>query len=163
MYRRELGAENLDVATGATSLAYWLIDAGAYTEAGELLEESLAIRRKALGENAPQVASTLTVQANLLLARRRFQEARQVAAQARSIFATSLPEDHWQVAMAMNAEGAALAGLGDYEKAEPLLLASLPRLSGSPVPGLVNRGTVRLADLYTAWGRPDQAIKYTSK
>ncbi len=162
MYRRELGAENPDVATGATSLAYWLIDAGAYTEAGELLEESLAIRRKALGENSPQVASTLTVQANLLLARRRFKEARQVAAQARSILATSLPEDHWQVAMAMNAEGAALSGLGDYEKAEPLLLGSLPRLSGSPVPGLVNRGRVRLADLYTAWGRLDQASKYAS-
>jgi tetratricopeptide (TPR) repeat protein len=160
MNRRELGADHPNVAANAASLAYWLIDAGAYAEAGQLLEESLAIRHKVLGENHPQVASTLTVKANLLLATRHYEAARQAASEARRILSLSLPKEHWQVAMAMNVEGAALAGLGDYQNAEPLLLGSLERLSGSPIPNLDQVGRERLAKLYTAWGRPEQASKY---
>jgi hypothetical protein len=62
--------------------------------------------------------------------------------------------------MAQNAEGAALAGLGDYQNAESLLLSSLPRLGGSPLPGLEKTGRERLARLYTAWGKPDKASQY---
>jgi eukaryotic-like serine/threonine-protein kinase len=124
------------------------------------VEESLEIRRKMPGEDSPQYAGTLTVEANLLLAQRRYAEARKVAAQARSILAATLPADHWQLAMAMNAEGAALLGLGNYDKAESLLLESLPRLEGSPLPGLANTGRARLARLYTEWGKPEKAGQY---
>ncbi len=62
--------------------------------------------------------------------------------------------------MASNAEGAALTGLGDYTDAETLLLASLPGLSGSPIPGLAKTGRIRLASLYTRWGKPDKASQY---
>jgi tetratricopeptide (TPR) repeat protein len=160
MNRRELLADHPTIAGGAAALAYWLIDERGYAEAERLVQESLAIRRKKFGENSPQVAGTLTVEANLLLAQRRYAQARQVAAQARDIFSATLPEEHWQVAMAMNAEGAALTGLGKYEKAEALLLTSLPRLVGSPLPGLEKTGRMRLARLYTAWGKPDKAGKY---
>jgi tetratricopeptide (TPR) repeat protein len=124
------------------------------------VEEGLVIRRKAFGDESPQVAGTLTVKANLLLALRRYDEARQVAAQARRILEASLPADHWQVAMAVNAEGAALAGLGEYKNAESLLLASLPKLVGSPLPGIEKTGRARLASLYTRWGKPDKAGEY---
>ena len=160
MNRRELGAGHPNVADVAVNLAYWLIDAGEYAEAEQLLDESLRIRTKVLGKDHPQVASTLTVKATLLLATRRFEEARQAAAEAGRILALSLPEDHWQVAMAMNAQGAALTGLGDYRDAEPLLLASLPRLSGSPIPDLAQVGRMRLHQLYASWGKPGLAIKY---
>jgi tetratricopeptide (TPR) repeat protein len=160
MNRREETPNLPTIAGGATALAYWLIDVRGYDEAERLVQESLAIRRKTLGENSPQVAGTLTVEANLLLAQRRYAEARKVAAQARSMLAAALPEDHWQVAMAMNAEGAALAGLGNYDKAESLLLESLPRLAGSPLPGLEKTGRSRLARLYTEWGKPEKAGQY---
>ena len=160
MNRRELDPRHPNVASGATALAYWLIDAGKLSEAEKLLEESLAIRREAFGEDSSQLAGTLTVQANLLLAMRRFQEGRDVAARARRILETSLSEEHWQAAMAMNAEGAALVGMRDYENAEPLLLASLPRLDESPLPGLANTGRTRLAGLYTDWGKPEKASQY---
>ena len=62
--------------------------------------------------------------------------------------------------MAKNAQGAALAGLGRYPEAEKLLLASLPALAGSPISDLPARGRARLADLYTAWGKPEKAAKY---
>ena len=45
-----------------------------YDEAEKLLDEALAIRRKALGNDHPQVASTLTVKANLLVARKQYAE-----------------------------------------------------------------------------------------
>jgi tetratricopeptide (TPR) repeat protein len=160
MSRLELGAEHPDVAGGATNLANWLIAAGEYEEASQLLDEALAIRRKVLGSEHPQVASTLSVQANLLVARGSHPEALQAATEALVILALRLPDDHWQVAMAKNAQGAALTGLGQYPEAEKLLLASQPALAGSPIPDLPERGRARLADLYTAWGKPKEAAKY---
>jgi hypothetical protein len=62
--------------------------------------------------------------------------------------------------MAKNAEGAALVGLKDYRNAEPLLVGSLGALSGAPIPDLPQRGRIRLAELYTAWGKPGEASKY---
>ncbi len=160
MSRRELGAGHPDVASAAANLAYWLIGAREYDEAGRLVEESLAIRRKVFGDSDLQVASSLTVKANLLLATRHFEQARQAATESQRILALSLPADHWQVAMAKNAEGAALVGLKDYRNAEPLLVGSLGALSGAPIPDLPQRGRIRLAELYTAWGKPGEASKY---
>jgi tetratricopeptide (TPR) repeat protein len=160
MNRRELPADHNTTASVATGLANLLIGERGYAEAERLVEESLAIRRRTLGDESPQVGGSLTVKANLLVARRQFAEAREVAAQARRILEAKLPNDHWQVAMAQNAEGAALAGLGDYKDAESLLLSSMPRLGGSPLPGLEKTGRERLARLYTAWGKPDKASQY---
>jgi tetratricopeptide (TPR) repeat protein len=160
MNRRELPADHPTIASVATGLANLLIGERGYAEAGRLVEESLDIRRRTLGNESPQVGGSLTVKANLLVARRQFAEARQVAAQARRILEANLPKDHWQVAMAQNAEGAALAGLGQYENAEALLLSSLPNLGGSPLPGLEKTGRARLTTLYTHWGKPDRAGQY---
>ena len=160
MNRRELPADHNTTASVATGLANLLIGERGYAEAERLVDESLGIRRRTLGDESPQVGGSLTVKANLLVARRQFAEARQVAAQARRILEAKLPNDHWQVAMAQNAEGAALAGLGDYKDAESLLLSSMPRLGGSPLPGLEKTGRERLARLYTAWGKPDKASQY---
>ena len=160
MRRRTLGPAHPDVAAAASSLAYWLTETGQYDEAERLLNESLAIRRTALGPEHPQVAGTLTVQANLLLARHHYEEARAVAVEAQRILKLSLPDDSWQVAAALNTEGAALTKLGDFARAEPLLLGSLAGLEGSPIPDLPARGRRRLHDLYIAWRRPDEAAKY---
>ena len=121
------------------------------------------MRRKALGPEHPQVAGTLTVKANLLLATGRYREARELAAEARRILLLSLPKDAWQVAAAVNTEGAALTQLKDYPGAERLLLESLAGLGKAPIPNLEDRGRERLADLYTAWGKKDEARKYFRK
>lgn len=160
MNRRELGNEHPTVAGGAASLGYWLIAEGRLDEAGRLLDESLAIRRRAFGDGHVQVARTLTLYANLLLARGDYAGARDAAAAARKVLASNLAPTHWQVAMAENAEGAALAGLRQYTAAEALLLDSLPRLAGAPIPDLQARGRERLARLYAAWGRPADAARY---
>jgi tetratricopeptide (TPR) repeat protein len=159
MSRKVLGPEHPEVAARGTGLAYWLLAEGRYDEAGALVDESLAIRRKALGPEHPQVAGTLTVKANLLLATRHYEEARATAVEAQRILLLSLPQDSWQVSAAMNIEGAALGKLGRFGEAEKLLVASLPGLKQSPIPDLAAAGRRRLVELYTAWGRPEQASK----
>ena len=154
------GTEHPATAGTATSLGYWLIDEAGYDEAERLLLESFATRQKLLGNEHPQTAGTLTVLANLMLATERFEDSLAVATQAREIQENNLPEGHWQIAAAKNAEGAALAGIGDFERAEPLLLSSLPDLERAPIPNLAEEGRKRLADLYVAWGRPGEAAKY---
>ena len=162
MRRELLGPEHPDIAGGDTSLAYWLTSTGDYADAGMLLDEALAIRRKALGAEHPRVGATLATQANLFVAEGRYQDALDTANEAIRILRINLPDDHWQVAMAKNVEGAALAGLGRYAQAEKLLLQSLPSLAGSPIHDLPARGRARLAELYAAWGKPEESAKYAS-
>lgn len=160
MSTRELGPDHPDVAGAAANLAYWLISIRNFPEAEELLDMSLEKRRKLLGKEHPQVASTLTVQAKLRVAQHRYAEALDLAAEARRILILTLPADHWQVAMAENEQGAALTGLRQFARAEQMLLASLPALEGAPISDLSLGGRQRLAVLYRAWGRPDEASKY---
>ena len=70
--------------------------------------------------------------------------------------------DHWRTANAASAEGAALAGLGQYAAAETLLLDSYAKLGedSGALPIVVADTTRRLADLYSAWGKSDEAARY---
>jgi len=80
--------------------------------------------------------------------------------EARRILKLSMPDDSWQAAAARNVEGTALAKLGEYARAEPLLLGSLAPLADAPIPGLEDRARARVHDLYVAWGRPAEAARY---
>jgi tetratricopeptide (TPR) repeat protein len=160
MQRELLGNEHPDVAGGAASLAYWLVDTRDLDEAERLVNESLSTRRKMLGPDHPSVATTLAVRANVLLARGRFQEAVADAVEAERILAPKYDASKWQMAMAMNVHGAALAGLRRYPEAEKLLLDSLQGLAGAPMPGAAEKGRSRLAALYSSWAKPEQAGQY---
>jgi exopolyphosphatase/pppGpp-phosphohydrolase len=109
------------------------------------------------------VANTLVVKANLMLAQERFGDALALADEARDTLLMSLSNDHWSVAAAESAAGAALAGLGSYADAESLLLRSLEPLEQAPIPGMVEKNKERLANLYTAWGKPGKARQYASR
>jgi tetratricopeptide (TPR) repeat protein len=160
MMRAELGPDHPSVAGAASSLAFWLTDAGDYTDAEQLVDESLAIRKAALGDQHPQVGSTLMVKANLRLAEGRPEEALQLAEESRRILAAGLPADHWLLAAAASVEGAALARLGRYADAEPLLIGSLGPLENAPIADLPKRAQAWIVDMYAAWGKPELAAKF---
>jgi tetratricopeptide (TPR) repeat protein len=160
MRRDLLGNEHPDVAGAAASLAYWLADAGSLDEAEALVNESLATRRRMLGEDHPSVGTTLTVRANVALARGNHAAATADAAEAERILSPQFEASQWQLAMAMNAHGAALARLGKFPESEKLLLGSLQGLSGAPMPGATTKGRQRLAELYTSWGKTELAKQY---
>jgi hypothetical protein len=104
----------------------------------------------------------MIVLADLLASTGRFEEALDVAREAKGILLENVPEDHWRVAAAKNVEGHALAGLGRFEEAEALMLASIEGLRQSPMPGLAEEGRRRMRQLYLEWGRPEEAAKFAS-
>lgn len=158
--RKLLREDHPQIADGAAMLAYWSMQLGDYEQAERLLDECLAIREKTLGATHPDVAGALTLKAGVQLATLSFEKARQTAREARQILEASLPGDHWRVAAAANAEGAALAGLGQFQEAEHLLLSSDRLLTDAPMPGVSRQSRQRLAALYSAWGKKEQAQKY---
>lgn len=162
MRRNVLGPEHPAVAGSATSLGFWLMLEGRYAEAERLLDEGLAIRRDVLGEDHPETAGTMTVSANLLIETGRYSLGLELARKAEQILTGSLPAGHWRIAAARSIEGAALAGIGEFAEAEPLLLTSLEALENAPIPRLAEDGRRRIAQLYTAWGRPEKARQYAS-
>jgi hypothetical protein len=96
----------------------------------------------------------------VLLARRQYAAAAADAAEAERILAPNYDASQWRMAMAMNAQGAALSGLRRFPEAEVLLLKSLGGLSSSPMQGAEAKGRQRLAALYTSWGKPARASEY---
>ena len=73
-----------------------------------------------------------------------------------------MPPDHWRTASAEAAEGAALAGLRQFDEAEQLLLASNEVLhkDKAAVHIYVTNSSRWLAKLYQAMGQPEKARKY---
>ena len=137
----------------ATNLGFWLTEEAEYDEAAQLLDKGLAIRQAVFGESHPQVASTLSIKANLLRAVHDVAGAREAANRARTILAENLSEDHWRVAMAASTEGAALTELGRYQDAETLLARSAEILKGGGAATelLARQSQERLERLHAVW------------
>lgn len=73
-----------------------------------------------------------------------------------------LAEDHWAIAEARSLLGAAAAGQRRFEEAEELLLRANAAMTDNPhTPAFaLSASRERLAQLFEAWGRPDQARKW---
>jgi len=162
IYRRTVGGEHPYVAQGMTNLAMWFMEGGDYASAEPLLRESIELRGKSLGDEHADVAGGMTLLANVLIESKRYEEANLMAAEARIIFVNALGKDHWRTAGAASAEGAALAGLGKFVAAETLLLQSFDVLTqdSGALPLHVTNTTGRLAELYLAWGKAEEAARY---
>jgi hypothetical protein len=69
------------------------------------------------------------VLATLQVAQHHYAEALESARSAADTYSEALSPTHWRTAVSMSAEGAALAGLGRYAEAGPLLTQSAAILS----------------------------------
>jgi tetratricopeptide (TPR) repeat protein len=160
LQREIFDPDHPDVARSALNLGMWLTTSGEYSESESLLAEGIEIRRAVFGDDHPRVAVGRVAMADLFVTTDRFNEALELTRIAKASMLESLPEDHWLVAYALSAEGAALAALGAYDEAEPLLLASFGPLEFAPIPGALARHRLRLGDLYIDWGKPGEAAQY---
>ena len=156
MSRATLGPEHPDVGARASSLGYMLIEAGEYAEAEALLDEAIAIRRKALGDKHPNVGTSIALKALLKLLSGRDQQAYALAEESRQLTTEGLPAGAWQIALALDVEGAALMRMGRYAEAEPLMLASQRDLAKAPLPFLASKSKLRLIELYHRWDKPEE-------
>ncbi|MGB5248436.1 MAG: tetratricopeptide repeat protein [Gammaproteobacteria bacterium] len=163
IYRQAYGEEHPDIATTLNNLGVILDEQGQTEESIETLEQALAMRSRMLEPGHPSTAISQAALAKVLLGRGDYERARELASEARQAFETAVGPDHWRTAAAGGTEGAALAGLERYPEAESRLLASYAVLSENPVvqPSYVKSTLGWLVDLYRAWGRPQDAARYS--
>ncbi|MEM7584841.1 MAG: tetratricopeptide repeat protein, partial [Acidobacteriota bacterium] len=107
------------------------------------------------------VAITAVNLASLLNERKLLDEAPALARQALENLRKSKP-GHWRIAHAESVLGGSLAAVGDYARAEALLLRSYPiRKASHDACSRYNRDAMqRLVQLYETWGKPEVAQSY---
>ncbi len=112
-----------DAATLAASLNAWAVlrqDRGDYDEAERLHLEALAIRRKALGDAHPDVATSLSNLAAGLDAKGAYDKAEGLHREALAIRRKALGDAHPHVATSLSNLAAVLHDKGAYDEAEGL-------------------------------------------
>ncbi len=153
-----------DIAYGMQNLAGWLVEAGDYEAAEPLLREALEMNQTLFDSDHPDIAITQTGMAILLLRTGRAAAALEMAQAAHESLAESYAPDHWRTLWALSTRGASLTQLSRYVEAEPLLLESYEGLRNNTGARPVHVETTRryLAELYTAWGRPEESARYSA-
>ena len=155
MRRKFLGNEHIDAAVSLFDLGMLLHDTQRYAEAEQVLREALAIRRKLLGDENMYTIRTTAMLGQLLRDAGELNEAEALLRDTVEKSRVALGDGHRFVGSARYELGACLTALGRYDEAERELLEAL-RIVNEP--GVVL--TVdRLAALYEAWGRPEEAIQ----
>src|SRR5688572_6823992 len=164
-YTLALGADHPAVARSKNNLAMWMMEASDFTAAENLLRDALDVRIKRLGPEHADVAGTMTLLAGVLIETKRYDEALKLSADAHAMYLKSLGREHWRTASAASAEGAARAGLAQFQQAEPLLVQSHTVLHGGTgaLTYFLKSSDRWLGRLYQSTGRPEKAAKYLAQ
>ena len=132
---------------------------GKYAQAITLAERVLAIRKKALGNNHLDVATSLNSLAGLYTKQGKYSEAEPMYEQALSMRKRLLGEQHPDVAQSLNNLAGLYESQGRYSEAEPLYKQALSmnkRLLGEQHPDVAT-SLNDLALLYSSQGRYSEA------
>ena len=119
------GAAWQRVATDLHNLSVTLWRRGEYGKALPLAEEALALRRRLLGEEHTDVASTLLVLASILSASGEYDRAEQIYRECLAMRRKLLGDGHPHVAITLNNLGLLLQARGRLEEAEQSLREAL--------------------------------------
>jgi serine/threonine protein kinase/tetratricopeptide (TPR) repeat protein len=161
MARRVLGVEHPLFPNTLMSLAKLLRAKGDLRSAELLYLEALAIQRRTLPAGHPRVAFAKRGLGQVLLDEHRPGEAEPLVREALTILQRGSVATEHEIAQTQSLLGACLTALGRYAEAEPLLrgsYATLQRVRGKQDDRYTQEARVRLAALYEAWGRPEQAV-----
>jgi CHAT domain-containing protein len=132
---------------------------GRYSEAEPLLKQALAVRKRALGETHPDVATSLNSLALLYHSQGRYSEAEPLYKQALALKIRALGEAHPDVATSLNNLAGLYDSQGRYSEAEPLFKQALElrkRALGETHPDVAT-SLNNLAGLYRNQGRYSEA------
>ncbi|MGH9752026.1 MAG: tetratricopeptide repeat protein, partial [Blastocatellia bacterium] len=162
MRRKLLGPDHHEVAWSMSNLAAWLHRKGRLEEAERLHREALAIRSQWLGKDQSETIHTLGALASILRDKGDCRAALPLFEEAISRGTALLGPDHLDVAGDKSASGPCLTRLGRYREAEERLQAAYARLQAAlgQQHWQTKLSIRRLAELYEAWGKPDQAKPY---
>ena len=132
------------------------------------MRDVLTRRRKAVQPDSPILAEDLVALGRNLLSQSRWSEAEPLLREALAIREKATPDD-WPRYDEMSMLGGALLGQGRHAEAEPMIVA---RLRGDEGPrdadhvtdrSRLREAAERIARLYEAWDRPDQAAAWKAR
>lgn len=162
IYSQNLGLEHTKVAAVESSLGQLLHSQGRLTEARKHLQRVLNLRRRLLGEEHSQVAGSERNLAALLLDQGETAAAGELLESALATLRNTTPVDPSAIAETEGVWGSYLAALGRFSEAEPYVLTSyetLRQVKGGQHAG-ARDAAGRVAELYEAWGRGDEAARF---
>jgi CHAT domain-containing protein/Tfp pilus assembly protein PilF len=117
--------DKLAEAEKLTQQVIQLYQQGKYNEAIPLAEQALAIRKKVLGDNHPDTATSLNNLAELYRVQGRYSEAEPLYKQALAIIKQQLGDNHPSTATSLNNLAFLYQSQGRYSEAEPLYKQAL--------------------------------------
>jgi len=162
IYRKFYSSANLQLGDNLRLQALAFFSAGKHSEAEVRIDETLKIYRAATSQQFINYATALMVQGLIYSQTSRTDEAEKLLREAVRIRAENMPETHFLRATANGALGEFLTAQKRFPEAEPFLLASYESLKKSQAANSprASRARQRLANLYEAWNKPDQAAPY---
>lgn len=162
IYRDVLGDSNTNVGFIQTSLGWLYLLKGDYTRAEDEARKALDLLRKYLGPEHPLAANSDVTLGLTLTREGKAGEGEPYLREALAIRRKILPPDSFMIPNTESAIGECLTAQKRYVEAEPLLTNSYNALKSKL--GEKDARTVdarhRLAKLYDAWGKPDQALLF---
>jgi serine/threonine-protein kinase len=160
--RRTLGNEHPAVAISLYNLGSLMIGKKDFDQAEPLLLEAQALWKKVLPEKHSSHATVLVAIGKVQMGKQNLKEAEEMFRQAIEMRVQTLRPDHPNIASAKGALGECLTLQNRFQEAEPLLLESYNAILtkyGKDHPDVDEAGS-RLISLYTAWGKPTEAVRY---
>ena len=155
----EYGLESESAVLLLGRAGYYYESQGRYSEAEPLFVEVLGLCKRLLGDEHPEVASSLNNLAFLYESQGRYSEAEPLFVEALGLCKRLLGDEHPNVARSLNNLAALYHSQGRYSEAEPLyveVLGLYKRLLGDEHPEVVG-SLNNLAVLYYSQGRYSEA------
>ena len=143
-------------------VGYYLVDQGRYGEAEPYYQQSLEMYRKLLGDEHPDVATSLNNLAGLYESQGKYEEAEPYYQQSLEMRRKLLGNEHPHVATSLNNLAGLYESQGKYEEAEPYYQQSLEmrrKLLGNEHPSVAT-SLQGLAVLYKSQGKYEEAEPY---
>jgi tetratricopeptide (TPR) repeat protein/tRNA A-37 threonylcarbamoyl transferase component Bud32 len=162
MRRAVLGDDSPQVARGLTNLGAVYRITGQFERAEETLRDAVARMERAYGPDHVDVASAHRSLGLTLWSLKKADEAEAELRTAHRIAEAAYEEGTLGLAGYQNYLGRVLGHMGKYTEAEALLIASYDaHVAAHGADSEITAGAAAgLAELYEAWGRPDQAARY---
>jgi serine/threonine-protein kinase len=162
IYRKLYSHANLQLGDNLRLQAQALFSEGKHSEAEARITETLGIYRAATGPQFINFATALMVQGLIFSRTGRIDDAEKLLREAVRIRAENMPETHFLRAVANGALGEFLTAQARFPEAESFLVSSYESLQKSQAANSprTRRARQRLANLYDAWNKPEQAASY---
>lgn len=156
---QEQGAEHLDTAEAASTLAYLYDAQGKYEQAEPLYQRALAIREQQLGSQHSDTANSLNSLALLYRHQGKDEQAESLYVRALAIYEQQLEPEYLDMAQSLNNLAALYYTQGKYAEAEPLYVRALAIYKQQLEPEHPNIASSlnNLALLYNKQGKYEQA------